>query len=205
MSRNRLVLASSNAGKRRELKALLADVSIEVVSLDEAGPVQFPEEGEEYLANAVEKARAAANQLGCWAIADDSGLEVEGLGGAPGPLSARYGGPGLDDAARAAYLLEALALRSNASRKARFVCVAALVSPEGQVKSARGECRGRILVAPKGIHGFGYDPIFEPDGFSVSMAELSSSEKDLLSHRGVALAALRPEIVKMQNQGDDGG
>ncbi len=194
LSRAVLALASSNPGKLREIRSLLSGLALEVTSVAQLGGVVFPEEGAEYAPNAIAKARAAAMQLGCWAVADDSGLEVEGLDGAPGALSARYGGPGLDDGGRVDHLLAELALRPEASRHARFVCVAALASPQGEVHTERGECPGRILSAPRGGAGFGYDPVFEPKGYTGSMAELSSEQKEAISHRGRALGRLRPAI-----------
>ena len=194
MSRLVLALASGNPGKLREIQSLLSGLAIEVRSAADLGGVDFPEEGDQYVPNAIAKAQAAAEQLGCCAVADDSGLEVEGLDWAPGALSARYGGPGLDDRGRLEHLLAELATRPDASRRARFVCVASFVSSEGEVQTERGECPGRILLEPRGEGGFGYDPVFEPDGFSCSMAELSSDEKHAISHRGRALARLRPAI-----------
>jgi hypothetical protein len=125
-------------------------------------------------------------------LGDDSGLEVDALGGAPGPRSARYGGPGLDDAARTAALLEALVAVPDDERSARFVCVAALATPQGDVATARGVCEGRLLRAPRGSGGFGYDPIFAIG--EATMAELPAAAKDALSHRGRAFRALIPAL-----------
>jgi XTP/dITP diphosphohydrolase len=126
------------------------------------------------------------------ALGDDSGLEVDALGGAPGPLSARYGGAGLDDAARSAALLAALEAVPDAERGARFVCVAAVATPRGDVATARGVCEGRLLRAARGEGGFGYDPIFAVG--DSTMAELPAAEKDALSHRGRAFRALLPAL-----------
>jgi len=153
-------------------------------------PVDFPEEGTDYRANAIAKARAVTEQLDEVALADDSGLEVEGLDGAPGPLSARFGGGGLDDAGRVAHLLSELSTRPSPSRRARFVCHVALVTPGGAVQTAFGECGGRIVEAPRGAGGFGYDSVFQPHGFRETMAELAAEEKNSLSHRARALRAL---------------
>ncbi|MCP3986723.1 MAG: RdgB/HAM1 family non-canonical purine NTP pyrophosphatase, partial [bacterium] len=185
-----LVLASSNPGKLREFEALLggAGVSLRMARADELAGL--PEEGDAYEANALAKAREVARAAGLPAIADDSGLEVEGLDGAPGPFSARFGGPGLDDAGRVQRLLAALSERSGASRKARFVCVAAYAEPDGESWTSRGECPGLILEAARGADGFGYDPVFQPEGQMRSMAELEPAEKNALSHRGQALRAL---------------
>ncbi len=186
----RLVVATQNAGKLREIRDILAGREFEVVSLAGLAPVDFPDEGGDYRENAVAKARAAALQLGVRALADDSGLEVEGLGGGPGAYSARYGGAHLDDAGRVQHLLDELGARPGASRRARFVCWAALVEPDGTTRSAFGECPGEILAAARGAGGFGYDPVFQPDGFEVSMAEVADAVKNEISHRARALHAL---------------
>jgi XTP/dITP diphosphohydrolase len=187
-------LATGSRGKLAEFAALLAPHALSLRSLADVPGVVLPEEGDEYEANAVAKARAAARQSGCPALGDDSGIEVAALGFGPGPHSARYGGPGLDDAGRTARLLEALARSGAADRRARFVCVAALATPAGEVHVARGECNGSLLRAPRGSGGFGYDPIFVPEGSSLSMAELPAEAKHRISHRGRALAALAPVV-----------
>lgn len=185
----RIVVATLNPGKLREIREILGD-RYAFEDLSAAAPVRFPEEGGNYRDNAAAKARAAARELACWAIADDSGLEVDGLDGAPGPYSARFGGPGLDDAARSRHLLAELAERPGASRRARFVCWAAAAAPDGAVFTAFGECAGIVVEAPRGAGGFGYDPVFQPDGFAVSMAELDPATKNRISHRARALRAL---------------
>ena len=185
-----LVLATRNAGKAREVASILAALDVRIEPL--AADVMLPEEGDSYEANAVAKALAAARATGCIALGDDSGLEVDALGGAPGPLSARYGGAGLDDAARSAALLAALEAVPDAERGARFVCVAAVATPRGDVATARGVCEGRLLRAPRGNGGFGYDPIFAVG--ESTMAELPAAEKDALSHRGRAFRALLPAL-----------
>jgi len=194
-----LVVATANPGKLAELRELLGGLPLRVLGLGEVQPVAFPEEGDDYAANAAAKARAAAEALGRPALADDSGLEVAGLGGAPGPHSARFGGPGLSDRERAALLLERLA--PAADRRARFVCVAALALPGGALRSARGVCSGRIAAAPRGAAGFGYDPVFEPDepGFrdGRTLAELGAAAKRRISHRARAVEALLPAIREL--------
>jgi XTP/dITP diphosphohydrolase len=191
-----VVVATSNAGKQQEFREILAEMPLRIRGLDEFAAVEFPEEGAEYAPNAIAKAVTAARATGLPALADDSGLEVEGLDGAPGPLSARYGGPGLTDRERAAYLLEQLADCSGAARNARFVCIAALALPGGEVVTARGECPGRILAEPRGGCGFGYDPVFEvSDG--VAMAELPAARKNEISHRARALAGLHDALSKI--------
>ncbi len=193
-----VVVATSNTGKLLEFRAILGDLRLSLRSVDAFPDVIFPPEGDEYEPNAVAKARAAAEGSGRAAIADDSGLEVAGLGGGPGPHSARFGGPDLDDAGRVAKLLEELAAAGpDADRSARFVCVAALAIPGGEVVTARGECEGRILEAPRGRGGFGYDPIFEVPGRGCSMAELAPGEKHRISHRAKALAGLRDGLAKL--------
>jgi len=189
-----LVLATSNSGKLREFRAILGELSVTFRSLTAFPEVQLPEEGDDYEANAVAKARAIADAAGRPALADDSGIEVEALGGAPGPRSARFGGADLDDAGRVEKLLADLAASGERDRSARFVCVAALAFPGGEVITARGECPGRILDAPQGGGGFGYDPIFEVEGGGRSMAELPPTEKNRISHRARALLSLRDVI-----------
>jgi len=192
--RPRLVVATKNPGKLREIRALLADLDVEWCTLRDFPSVVLPEEGDDYAENALEKARSAARQSGEVAIADDSGLEVAGLDGRPGPHSARYGGPGLDDAGRVRRLLEEMRPLTGSQRSARFVCVAAVASPSGETAEARGECPGRILEAPRGEQGFGYDPVFESTERNAPMAELPEAEKNRISHRGRAFAALREAI-----------
>ncbi|HPG26037.1 MAG TPA: RdgB/HAM1 family non-canonical purine NTP pyrophosphatase [Myxococcota bacterium] len=194
VARPRLVVASQNPGKAREIGRLFPDY--EVLSLAGLAPVDFPEEGGDYAENARTKALVAARATGLPCVADDSGLEVEALGGAPGPYSARYGGPGLDDRGRYEALLGAL--RDVAPpRRARFVCHAAVATPDGRTALAEGACRGEILESAHGEGGFGYDPVFRPEGHQRSMAELSREEKDALSHRGRAFEALRREVAAL--------
>ena len=194
MAARRVVFATGNAGKLREVRALLASPELEIVGLDAVGPVALPEEGDDYEANAVAKARAVAQACGLPALGDDSGLEVEALGGAPGPRSARFGGPGLDDAGRVRHLLAALRGVPSERRAARFVCVAALALPDGETVTARGECAGWIAEAPRGTGGFGYDPVFEVAPGGPTMAELPADEKQRVSHRGRAFRALAPAL-----------
>jgi XTP/dITP diphosphohydrolase len=188
--RRKVVVATANAGKLREIRDILSDFSVEFCSLKGLAPVRFPDEGGDYEVNATAKARAAAEQLGEVAVADDSGLEVHALGGAPGAYSARYGGSDLTDGARVDHLLKELKEVPAWRRGARFVCVAALAMPGGDVLSMRGECRGRILTEPRGRSGFGYDPVFQLAGDERSMAELGAQEKNLVSHRARAFRAL---------------
>ena len=189
-----VVLATSNLGKLAEIRAILGRLPLAIRPLSDFPGVILPEEGTDYEENAIAKARVAAKIAGRAALADDSGLEVAGLGGAPGPLSARFGGPGLDDGGRIAALLQALANSSGEQRRARFICIAALATPEGELVTARGECPGQILFAPRGRSGFGYDPVFEVEGSGRAMAEFSPLEKNRISHRAQAFTALSDAI-----------
>ncbi|RLB57392.1 MAG: non-canonical purine NTP pyrophosphatase, RdgB/HAM1 family [Deltaproteobacteria bacterium] len=193
----RLVLASTNQGKLREVRRLLGSLGFTVVSLAEAGldpRLELPETGDSFEHNALEKTRALQEMLGGWVLGDDSGLEVDALGGAPGVRSARYAGvelPGRErDLANVRLLLRELEGVEPERRTARFVCVVALVRPDGQSLLARGTCEGRIIEVPRGESGFGYDPVFLPRGRRRTMAELSMDEKNAISHRGRALRKL---------------
>lgn len=190
------MVATQNAGKLREMRALLAELPAALEALRPEWAEALPEEGDEYEANALAKARAVALCSGRIAVADDSGLEVAALGGRPGPHSARYGGPELDDRGRVAKLLDELCAAPAAQRTARFVCWAAAVHPDGRTAVASGVCEGRILSRPAGGAGFGYDPVFQAVGVEGSMAELSAARKQRLSHRGRAFRALLPELFR---------
>ncbi len=192
----RLLVATGNVGKLREFRGLFAGLGAadagewELVSAAEVGLEGFEvvEDGETYEANAARKARSYANAAGLPALADDSGLEVDALGGAPGVFSARYAGAAADDAANRARLLAALAGAPAAERSARFRCVVALAYPfTTNVRLGEGAVEGRIAMDERGDLGFGYDPVFElADGRR--MAELSAAEKNRISHRALALA-----------------
>ncbi len=185
-------MATLNRAKARELAGLLADLPFEVRALAEVPGATLPEEtGATYRDNALLKARAAAAATGALALADDSGLEVDALGGAPGVRSARLGGPGLDDAGRCAHLLEALQGVPPEARTARFRCAVALVDPAGAERVVEGVVEGVILPAPRGSGGFGYDPLFLYPPLGRTFAELTAAEKARVSHRGRALAAAR--------------
>lgn len=190
-----IALASANQGKRREIEALLAPMGISVRTAAELGFTEdVPETGDTFAANALIKALAVARALGRPALADDSGLAVEALGGAPGVLSARYAGPGATDAERNAKLLAELKGVPPERRGAAFVCVMACARPDGATLTAEGRLEGRIALAPAGDNGFGYDPVFELPGRGVTVAMLNAAEKNAISHRGRALAALAPRI-----------
>lgn len=193
---SRLLLATGNPGKLAEMRTLLAPLGVHVVAPAEVGwPAQVPEDGETLEANALTKARAACRETGLAAVADDSGLFVDALGGAPGVRSARYAGPAQDPAANCAKLLEALAGVPAADRGAEFRCVVALVAPDGAETVFDGRCRGWIALAPRGEGGFGYDPLFLAEGEERTFAELPAVEKHRRSHRGRALAALRAYLT----------
>lgn len=187
---SRIVVASGNAGKVREIRAILAEHTRAEVASPAAATVVYPDEGDDYEVNAIGKAEAVAAQLAVVALGDDSGLEVDALGGRPGAKSARYGGPGLGDRGRVELLLRELQDTPAAKRTARFVCQVALAFPDGRCFVAFGECRGRILETPRGQSGFGYDPVFEPLGLSRALAELGEGEKNRVSHRAGALRSL---------------
>jgi XTP/dITP diphosphohydrolase len=180
----KVVLATTNPGKQKELLDLFAGAPVELVRPVGLRPVE--EVGQTYAENAVHKARTAALETGFWALADDSGLEVEALRGRPGIHSARYAGEAADDAANRRKLLEELRGRPPALRQARFVCVMALASPQGALHLAEGECRGRIALSEKGENGFGYDSLFFLPELGKHMAELADVEKNRLSHRARA-------------------
>jgi len=191
-----LVVATSNPGKLREIREILAGLPLTLRTLADFPALRMPDEGDDYAENAAHKARSVASATGLASIADDSGLEVAALDWGPGPRSARFGGPGLDDAGRVRHLLDALGQAEGAQRRARFVCVAALATPQGALVTARGECEGRILVAPTGSGGFGYDPVFESRELGVAMATLTPAQKHRISHRARAFRALRAAIER---------
>jgi XTP/dITP diphosphohydrolase len=188
-----LVLGTRNPGKLRELERILGDAGWVLRSLEEFENVGMAEEsGDTYSANVIAKARFYAAATGVCALADDSGLEVEALGGAPGIHSARYAGDNSSDADRREALLSALARTSNSNRKSRFVCVIAIADSDGVVLNvSEGVCEGAITIEPRGAGGFGYDPLFIPDGYNETFAELPAEVKNELSHRARALRKTR--------------
>jgi XTP/dITP diphosphohydrolase len=201
----RLLLASANQGKLRELRTILEGLPVELVGLAEAGlgePPEVEETGDTFLENALLKGRAYAAWSGMAAVADDSGLEVDALGGAPGVRSARYAGPGASDQANLDKLLAALAGVPPERRTARFRCAAVLVDPAAGEWHAEAAWEGRILDAPRGSGGFGYDPVFLPGGWESTSAEVDQATKDAASHRGQAFRALRPAIEAWARSAD---
>ncbi len=197
MRRPKVVVATANAAKVHEIRDILADLDVKFLELSQFPEAILPEEGDDYAVNAVAKARAAALATGCLALADDSGLEVAGLDGRPGPHSARYGGPGLDDAGRVARLLAEMADLTGEARRARFVCLAAVGVPDGRTEVTRGTCDGHILMSPRGTGGFGYDPVFESRGVGVAMAQLPDARKNEISHRARAFRELRGAVLSL--------
>jgi len=189
----RIVVATRNAHKVREILRICHDWPVEWVT--DAPLPEVEETGRGYLENALLKAEAAATATGQAALADDSGIEVDALGGGPGPRSARYAGEGATDEANLRALLRALAGIPRAGRTARYRAVAVLAPPEGEEIHAEGTCEGIIGTRPRGTGGFGYDPVFEPVGWDRTMAELTPEEKDRISHRGRALRALRDVLA----------
>jgi XTP/dITP diphosphohydrolase len=192
----KLLLATRNIGKLAELRRMLAQGPLEVVGLaDVAQFPEAPETGATFAENALAKARDAAAATGLPSVADDSGLAVEAMNGMPGVLSARWCGRHGDDVANLELLLGQLADVPDERRGAAFVCAAALVVPGGPETVVLGEWPGRIVRAPRGSGGFGYDPIFAPDGEERTSAELTPQEKDAASHRGRAMRALLPHLT----------
>jgi XTP/dITP diphosphohydrolase len=190
-----LVLATANRGKVEEMTAFLGDLPLVVRALAEFPGVSLPPEGERsYVDNALAKARVVTRETGHWALADDSGLEVDALGGGPGVVSARYGGEGLDDAGRCRVLLTAIAHVPAAERTARFRSVIALCRP-GAGATVDGVVEGVLLTAPRGAGGFGYDPLFLYPPLEATFAELPTAVKNTVSHRGVALMRAR-EVLR---------
>ena len=191
----KLLVATHSQGKRREYEALLGGLGLELVDLTEAGIASAVEErGTTFEENAVLKARAYAQASGLLTLADDSGLEVDVLGGEPGVRSARYNGHGSSDEDRYRLLLCHLRGVPEQERRARFRCVIAIATPEGEVYTAEGSCEGRIASQPRGSHGFGYDPVFFLPEYGCTMAQLSPEVKNRISHRARAAEGARKTL-----------
>lgn len=188
-----IVIGTRNAGKFDEIKTILGDLPFELLSLNdfkEAGTAK--ECGDSYAANAIIKAQYYAAATGLITLADDSGLEVTALNGAPGVFSARYAGEGASDQDRRELLLSELSISTNRTRAARFVSVVAIADPDQKVlKVTEGVCAGVIAEGPRGVGGFGYDPIFVPEGYDQTFAELPQSIKNEVSHRAHALLMMK--------------
>lgn len=206
--RRTVVVATRNRGKLREILRLLekepaaADLDLELVTIDELAPgAALIEDQPTFEGNALAKARQAAAATGLPALADDSGLEVDALGGAPGVWSARYAGEPCDDGRNNAKLLQALRDVPSASRGARFRCVAVFVDPARGLEIVRtGACEGEIICAPRGELGFGYDPIFLVSSMGRTMAELDLDDKNQLSHRGIAFQSLARALASLSQE-----
>ena len=190
----KVVLASHNKKKMVEMRTILSAMGVEVLSQAEVGVDLEPEEtGTTFEENARIKARAVMEATGLPAVADDSGLCVDALNGAPGVYSARYGGPGLDDPGRCALLLQNM--RGMLDRRCKFVSVVVCCVPNGDLVSGQGECAGTLAYAPRGDNGFGYDPIFFVPGLKKTFAQLTPEEKNAISHRGNALADFQAKLA----------
>ena len=203
MIRHKLLLATRNKGKIEEFRRILEDIAageIELVGLE-----QFPdlhdvdETGSTFEENALLKAREMSAATGIPAIADDSGLSVDFLNGDPGIFSARWAGKHGDDKANTAKVLESLIGVPDEKRSAHFTCVAALALPDGRTHVEEARFNGWILHTPVGDQGFGYDPIFRPEGYEISSAQMSAEEKDAISHRGKSLRAIAPHVITLLN------
>lgn len=196
----RLLIATGNKGKLQEFSGLFTDLPIEIIGLNNVGPTVEPEEtGSTFQENALIKAESYAIQTGEWVLADDSGLEIAALDGAPGVHSARFGGEHLDHSQKIELVLDMLSKIENADRSARFVSVIIVARPDGSIAiEATGECRGSIAESPRGKNGFGYDPVFVPEGFDLTFGELRDEEKRAISHRGKAaneIIAKMPDFI----------
>lgn len=198
---NVIVMASRNQHKIKEMEAITKKFGMPVISRDEAGipPVEIVEDGETFEENSFKKASEIGKLCGRITLADDSGLEVDYLGGAPGVYSARFAGEDGNDAKNNEKLLKLLDGLKKEDRKAKFVSVITMVFPDGEVLTARGECPGRIITAPAGENGFGYDPLFVPDGYDKTFAQLTAEEKNRISHRAKALEKLEQLLNERKN------
>jgi XTP/dITP diphosphohydrolase len=192
-----LLIATRNRGKVLEVESLLGPFPLRLRSLTDFPATQEVEEtGATFEENSAIKAQAYAAQTRCCTLADDSGLEVEALNGAPGVFSARYGSPEATDAERVELLLDALSRTGDANRRARFVCVIAIADSAANLLALfTGICEGRIAHAPRGSGGFGYDPVFVPDGYEQTFGELPAEIKQSISHRAHALQAALPFLL----------
>jgi XTP/dITP diphosphohydrolase len=195
-----LVVGTTNRKKGRELAGLLAPAGLEIRSLAEfPDPLEVVEDGDTFAANAALKAAAQARHLGHWVLAEDSGLMVDGLGGRPGVFSARFAGPGATDEANNQRLLDELAAAAPATRTAQFVCHVAVADPSGRLRAeCAAACRGRIVSAPRGTHGFGYDPLFEIVEYHRTFGQLGERVKSCLSHRARAVRRLLPQLIELR-------
>ena len=196
----RIIFATGNEGKLREIREILADLDYEVVSMKEAGvDVEIIEDGETFEENAVIKAKTVMEASGCLTLADDSGLEVDYLGKAPGVMSSRYMGEKTSYRIKNQIIIDRLHGVPAPVRTARFVCVVAAAFPDGRIETRRATMEGRIAEEPAGENGFGYDPIFYLPEYKMTSAQISPEEKNAISHRGKALRAIR-EVLQAEDQ-----
>jgi len=192
----KLLIGTGNIGKLREIKSILGDVAYELMCLADFADLKTPDEdGATYTDNAVLKARSYASQSGLLTLADDSGLEVEALNWGPGVFSARYAGDQASDADRRSLLLSGFSKTGSQKRTARFVCVVAIATPTEVINVSEGVCEGKIIDASRGRGGFGYDPLFVPEGYDLTFAELPDGLKNQISHRGRALSKAREFLL----------
>ncbi|MBO8159837.1 XTP/dITP diphosphatase [Thermosyntropha sp.] len=191
-----LLIATRNQKKKRELQNILTDLDIKVITLEEIDidVPEIEEDGETFEENAIKKARVTADFTGYVCLADDSGLMVDALEGKPGVYSARFAGEKATDEENNQKLLTFMQGIEEEKRTAKFVCVIAICTPRGEVRTVKGECKGKIALEPRGDKGFGYDPLFIPDGFDLTFAELPEEVKNKISHRGRALREIVPVI-----------
>lgn len=203
MTRN-LLIATRNNKKKRELQSILSSWDINILTLDDMETMpEIIEDGVTFVDNAVKKARTIAQLSGCTTLADDSGLEVDALGGEPGVYSARFSGPEADDNKNNRKLLDMMRDVAAEERTARFICVIAVAAPDGSVQTVEGVCAGKIGMYAKGENGFGYDPLFIPAGFDRTFAELADDEKNRISHRGKALQEAKKILPALLGMGEN--
>jgi XTP/dITP diphosphohydrolase len=196
MQKTLLVVATRNRGKSKEIREFLHDFPVDIKDLNDFGPIpEAVEDGETFEENAYKKASLTAKVLGFPALADDSGIEVEALGGEPGVHSARYAGPNASDEENNFKLLNALSGQTN--RKARFCCVLSLAVPSGPALTYEATCDGVVVETPRGLNGFGYDPLFYYPPLDKTFGEMTLEEKSTVSHRGKALMQLKAEFDKI--------
>jgi XTP/dITP diphosphohydrolase len=193
-----LLLATRNRNKKQELQELLKGLPVQILTLDDfPGLPEVEEDGSTFSENAAKKARVNAAWSGVVCLADDSGLIVEALNGQPGVYSARFSGLHADDESNNRKLLQMMEELEGDDRRARFACVIAIAAPEGKTVTVEGSCPGSIIREPRGRGGFGYDPLFVPEGFSRTFAELTPAQKNSISHRARALHQARPLIEEI--------
>ncbi|HBQ85831.1 MAG TPA: non-canonical purine NTP pyrophosphatase [Syntrophomonas sp.] len=198
MSKDRLLLSTRNLHKRREMEEILKDLDVEVLTLDEVGiSTVIEEDGATFAANAIKKAGTIAILSDCITLADDSGLVVDALDGAPGIYSARFAGENATDQDNNLKLMKLLQEVEIPLRTARFVCMIAICTPQGKTFTVEGRCEGRIGLTPRGQGGFGYDPLFIPEGYDQSFAELGEAVKNRISHRARALQEARKVLQEV--------